>query len=85
MISYGIDAQGFRERQFAQFIVPSDVTKRALEASSACRMLSSFRISRSASQRRASSASASAVGLPKVTASILPNAIRAAFGMARPP
>src|SRR5262249_9529928 len=31
MISYGIDAQGYRERQFARFIVPSEVAKRALE------------------------------------------------------
>ena len=31
MISYGIDAAGFRERQFTQFIVPSEVAKRTLE------------------------------------------------------
>jgi glycosyltransferase involved in cell wall biosynthesis len=31
MISYGIDAQGYRERRFAQFIVPSEIAKCALE------------------------------------------------------
>src|SRR5439155_1395382 len=44
-----------------------------------------IRKTRSAAQRRTSSATASAAGRPNVTASMLPNAIRPACSMVRPP
>jgi len=44
-----------------------------------------IRNTRSAPQRRTSSATASAAGRPNVTASMLPKAIRPACGMAHPP